>query len=395
MDKDSQADDFAQFDHHARDVRIGAEDLWTRMRACPGLAHSDKHGGFHVVTRFADLAEAALKAEVFASGQGITIPEAAVRSLHIPAEVDPPIHKAYRALLTRFLTREKVGQMEPDLRTLATRLFDAFKDETHIDFVKAFARPFPVYASLAIIGLPSEDAALLDDFVIELHEEVATGVRTGAAAKLTQYVEDAVLARKTTAHDADEDIMSSVLLGQVEGRPLTLEEQVSMVRLLLIGGFDSTAIALATAAWWLARHPDDAQRLRDEAELMETAIEEVVRFASPASYLRRTVTRDVELGGCPLHKGDRVLLSFAAANRDPDKFEDPDRIVLDRSPNNHAGFGLGAHHCVGSFLARLEIRIMLEELLGRYASLRLDPHQPVKLSSGGNQGITALPLILG
>jgi cytochrome P450 len=167
-----------------------------------------------------------------------------------------------------------------------------------------------------------------------------------------------------------------------------------MVRQVLIGGFDSTSIALATAVWWLAEHPQDAQRLRDTPKLIDKASEEIVRFASPASYLRRTVTKDVALGGTQLHEGDWVVLAFGAANRDPNVFECPDRVVLDRSPNHHLGFGSGVHRCIGSFLAKLEMRVALEEILRRYREIKLDTSQPIQYCSGLNQGIMALPVIL-
>jgi hypothetical protein len=228
-----------------------------------------------------------------------------------------------------------------------------------------------------------------------LHEEVASGIKTGASDKLRNYVERSLLNRKASVTSADEDMMSGILLGSVSGRALTLEEQVSMVRQILIGGFDSTAIALATAIWWLAEHPQDAQRLREDPSLIDTASEEVVRFASPASYLRRTVTQDTELGGTQLHEGDWIVLAFAAANRDPTVFESPETLRLDRTPNNHAGFGFGVHRCIGSFVAKLELRVALTEFLNRYSEFRVDPSKPIRFSSGLNQGIIALPLILG
>ena len=170
----------------------------------------------------------------------------------------------------------------------------------------------------------------------------------------------------------------------------------AMLLTLIRGGMDTTVSGLGTAMRLLADHPDVWEAMKTDPDLAVAVFEESLRLESPVQGNSRTsAPHPVEIEGFTIPPETKVLLLHAAANRDPDKFEDPDRIVLDRSPNNHAGFGLGAHHCVGSFLARLEIRIMLEELLGRYASLRLDPHQPVKLSSGGNQGITALPLILG
>src|SRR5262249_49946551 len=151
---------------------------------------------------------------------------------------------------------------------------------------------------------------------------------------------------------------------------------------VLIGAFDTTSLTIASGVWWLAQHPEDAQRLRDNPGLMSSATEEIVRFASASTYLRRTVTQDVELGGTQLKQGDKVLLCFGAANRDPGTFTDPDRLVLDRAPAHHLGFGLGLHRCVGSHLAKLQLQVALTELLGRYRELRLDPQGSLQFSSG-------------
>lgn len=384
---------FAGFDIHAPNARDGAEQVWARMRDEEGLARCPLYDGFHVAARYDDLMTVLTKPDLFASGAGITLPAATVRSAHIPAEVDPPQHRDYRALLTRFLTPGAVRAMEPQVRGLVRDLLDRFADEAHVDFVEVFARPLPVHASLELVGLPREDAPLLDALVVELHEEVATGVRTGAAAKLTDYVTSAVRAAAAAPSGRD-DLMASIVGGSVGGRPLTLDEQVSMVRLLLIGGFDTTAIALATALWWLAGHPDDLARLRADPGLTDGFIEDVVRFTSPSTYLRRVATSDVDLGGTHLHAGDQLLAAFGAANRDPTKFERPDEILLDRKPNPHLGFGAGHHRCVGSFFAKLEMRVAIEELLARYSGFALDPARPIGLGSGLNQGITSLPLIL-
>ena len=386
-------DEFSGFDPHQPDVRVGAEQMWSRMRACPGLAHSDQYGGFHIVTRFDDVMRVVMEPDHFDSGSGITMPPARVRTPHIPAEIDPPEHRDYRNMLMRFLTPQMVRGMEGAVRRLAVELLDQFAAQTHVDFVEVFARPFPVHASLELLGLPGEDADHLDGLVRELHEEVATGVSTGGAQKLTEYVTAKVVER-SAATDPDADIMSAIVLGKVGGRPLTIDEQVSTVRLVMIGGFDSTAIAVAMTVWWLAEHPEDAQRLRADPALIETAVDEFVRFSSPASYLRRGVAADIELGGCPLHKGEQVLISFAAANRDPAKFDRPDEVVLDRAANAHLGFGAGVHRCPGLYFARLELRIAIEEVLRRYRTITVDPDRPIRIGSGLNQGIVGLPLIL-
>lgn len=388
------ADPFSHFNLHEKGIRRGVECLWAKMREQPTLPRSEELGGFRLISRHADLKKALLDPALFSSAQGITVPDQGVRSRHIPAETDPPLHKEYRNLMARHFGFDRVRRMEARVRELAVMLLDRIAGQSRVDFVDVFARPLPVHVSLTLLGLPAGDAELLDALVRELHQEVATGIRTGAAVKLTSYVHDSLVARRDMAATADDSLVSAILGGSVEGRPLTLDEQVSMVRLVLIGGFDSTAIALATAVWWLAQHAEDADRLRATPALIDTFSEEIVRFASPATYLRRTVTRDVDFGGTALHQGDHVVLGFGAANRDPTEFTCPETVVIDRNPNRHLGFGFGAHRCIGSLVAKLEMRIAVEEITARYARIELDPTGDIDFSSGLNQGIIALPIIL-
>ena len=389
------AAEFENFDIHARDARKDAECVWARMRAEPSLVHGEKYGGFYIATRFKDMKEALLKHAVFSSGSGITLPEALNRSRHIPAEIDPPLHKGYRAIMQRSLTAEKIKTMEPGVREIVLGFLDGFRSERRVDFFSAFARPLPVYAMLQFLNLPREDGVMIDRLVVELHEEVATGVVTGGAKKLTEYAESVITRRQESPEHIEDDFVSNVLKGEIDGRPLTLDEKANMVRQVLIGAFDTTSLTIASGVWWLAQHPEDAQRLRDNPSLMNTASEEIVRFASASTYLRRTVTQEVELGGTALKKGDKVLLCFSAANRDPSVFADPDKVIIDRTPINHLGFGLGLHRCVGSHLAKLQLQVALTEILNRYREFRLDPEGDIKLCAGLGQGIISLPLILG
>jgi cytochrome P450 len=388
-------EDFRNFDHRAEKHAEDAPCVWARMREAPGLAHSDRYGGFYVVTRYDDLYEAAVKCQVFSSAQGISFPDLDFDTRMVPAEADPPIHREYRALLTAFLTRERIAEMEPAIRQKARRLLDGFAGQSRIDFIESYARALPVLVSLELLGLPPEDGAKLDHLIEELHAQRGSEAAMAAAEALGRHLEATLVAHRERAREPGESILSSIVLGTVEGRPLRMDEQVSMVRLLLFGGFDTTSIALGATFRWLADHPEDAQRLREDPELVETAIEEFVRYASPATYLRRTVTEETTLGGQALHPGDRVLLSFAAANRDPTKFDTPDQVVIDRTPNHHLGFGAGVHRCIGFLVGKMMLRITLQEFLAWYHEFRLDPDGAIEWKSGENMGMVSLPLILG
>jgi cytochrome P450 len=382
------------FDIHAPGAREGAERLWAEMRDAPGLYRNPHYGGFYVAARYEDALFVLRNPAIFASGKGITLPPPdAVRSYHIPAEIDPPAHGEYRALMMKFTSAEEVEKRESKVREIVAGLLDKIPDGEPVDFVRAFARPLPILVALDLLRMPAEDGPELEQLVGDLHREVATGVRTGASDRLKAYAEKVLERRRADAVEPPEDLVSSILLGQVFGRSTTPEEQMSMVRQILVGGFDSTSAALAAMMQWLATTPGAADRLRAEPKLIDSASEEIVRFASPSTYLRREVVEDVELGGVQLNKGDSVLIAFGAANRDPRKFPNPDEVVADRKPNRHIGFGAGPHRCIGSFIAKTELRVAFQEILARFADGRIDESRSIEYTTGLGQGIISLPMI--
>ncbi|NLR72980.1 cytochrome P450 [Novosphingobium sp. ERN07] len=382
------------FDIHAVNARAGAECLWAQMRDMTGLYHSDRYGGYYVAARYDDVLKVLTNPKVFSSARGITLPPpTAIRSMHVPAEVDPPMHGQYRALLMPFVTPEQARRREPAIRAIARELVAAIPDGEPVDFVRALARPLPIRVTLAFMDLPDADAPDLEDLVEALHRDVATGVSSGAINRLEDYARLALNRRRATAIRADEDLLSSIVLGEVAGRPLTEEEQVSMVRLLLIGGFDTTSATLAETARWLATNPDEAASLRADPTQIPAVVEELVRFTSPATYLRREVTEPVELGGTMLKPGDSVLVAFGAANRDVTRFACPDAIDPHRKPNPHLGFGAGNHRCIGSFIGKAELKVAFEEMLAAFSDFRIDESRPIRHLSGLGQGIIALPMV--
>jgi len=392
MPEDSQPLD--AFDIHRPGARAGAECQWRQMRELPGLYRNERYGGFYVASRYDDVLSVLTNPQLFASGRGITLPPPeAVRSFHIPAEVDPPAHGEYRALMMRFTTAEDARRREPLVRAMVSDLIERIPSGEPVDFVRAFARPLPILVALDLLGLPASDAPMLEQLVGDLHREVATGVVTGAGGRLKTYAEEVLARRAGDALTGDEDLVAAILRGAVFGRALTPEEQMSMVRQILVGGFDTTSAALAAMMHWLATSPAEAQRLRAQPKLIDSASEEIVRFASPSTYLRREVMEDVELGGTRLKKGDSVLIAFGAANRDPAKFPCPDAVVPDRKPNPHVGFGAGRHRCIGSHIAKTELRLAFEEILARFSGFRLDESQEIRYTTGLGQGIIALPMI--
>ncbi|GFE82053.1 cytochrome P450 [Steroidobacter agaridevorans] len=362
------------------------------MRAATELPHSDLYGGFHVVTRHADLRTAAAQHRIYSSAQGIALPNES-RTRHVPAEVDPPLQREFRRLLDPFLTPERISANEAKVRAIASSLLDSLAGESRVEMVARFTEPFPVSAALAIFGFPPPDARRLSGLVDGLIHGRGSEASIKASQELTDYLIEQLKMRAASA-DPSTDVLAAVAHGSVEGRPLSIEDQVSITRLLLFGGFTTVNLALSQTLLLFAKYPELAEGLRSQPELFPTALEEFVRYASPATYLRRTVVAEAELGGSKLRAGDQVLLCFGAANRDPSVFDKPDEINLARNPNPHVGFGFGAHRCLGSAIAKLELRVALEEILRRYERVELDPDDSIAWGEGETQGLTRLPLVL-
>jgi cytochrome P450 len=401
---DDRPDDFSTFDITAKDHRKNIEPLWSRMRAQPQLPRSDKYGGFYILTKHADVAAASRDAKLFSSAaNGIAIPDLHAGGRLLPVESDPPYHTEYRALFAPFVTNAAMQKHEPLLRSLATGLLNQCAGRTRLDFVKAFARPFPAMAVLRILGIPETDvdrmAHLVDTSVDGAEGEGRGGPQMIAAAReLNDYLVRELQARQAAPHDPD-NIISTIVHSSLPTAPLGLKEQTSLLKIFIFGGFTTTTFALASAMRWLLEQPADFDQLRNHPELLRSAVDEFVRFSSPGTYVARTAMQDTVIGTTPLRKGDRVLLCYGAANRDDAVFERPAELMLDRplnqqAANRHLGFGNGPHGCMGIHLARLEMRVALEECLKALGDYCVDPHGEIEWASGETEGMTTLPLLL-
>jgi cytochrome P450 len=388
---------FGDFDINARDHRKNIESVWDAMRRQDTLPRSDKFGGFYVLTRYGDVTAAARNANDFSSAvHGIAIPDLHAESRLIPVETDPPQHSEYRTVLLRFVSGEAMRKHEALLRSIVRDLFAKSEGLAGFDFVNRIARPYPAIAILTILGIPDGDidrlAYLVDTSIDGAEGEGRGGPQMIAAGKeLNHYLNAILQARREAPYDSG-NIISSLVHASLPTAPLGPGEQCSFLKLLIFGGFTTTTFALTSAVRWLIEHPADLDRLLARPELMKTAVDEFIRFASPGTYLGRTVKADTVVGNTLLRAGDRVLLSYGAANRDPQVFPNPHVVVLDRAPNPHLGFGHGPHACMGLHLARLELRVALEESLKRIAAYQINPREDIVWASGETQGMMTLPL---
>lgn len=285
--------------------------------------------------------------------------------LQLPLEVDPPEHGNYRALLDPILGRRAVAALEPDIRAIAAGLVDRFRVLGRTEAVHEFAVPMVATTIARVFGRPG-DAAELTTWGITSWEVAADGVRSGA--RLHAYI-DRVL--DEAARAPGDDAFSRIAAATIDGRALTRVEQVGIASLILAGGRDTVIHVLCGAMWHLAGEPGARARLHAHPEQLPLAIEEYLRFLSPNPGMERRATTGVSGSWGSAASGEIVILGWGPANHDPRAFEAPGEIRLDRRPNPHVAFGSGPHTCIGIHLARLEVRVFLEQLLAAVPDWRL------------------------
>jgi cytochrome P450/ferredoxin-NADP reductase len=347
--------------HHGDPTRIHAH----LREKCP-VAWSDRFGGFYALTRYEDVTKAALDFETFSNVKA-TIPDVAGpgRPLRAPVEVDPPVHGPFRDLLNRFFTPDRMRHLEPVIRRTARDLIGRCISLGETDAVASFTFHMPIQVQCIFLGISVEDGETIKRLA---NEVIHAGVSGDAVAhkqandQIYAYIDKVIEARHKTPYDAN-DVISALLHEPVGGRQLTDADVAGVIRLFLQAGHGTTTNALGSTIRHLGATPADQKRLREEPRLIPQAIEEILRLWTPARVVGRKTTCDVEIAGTTIPKGSRVALMISAANRDPTVFEGADTVDIDRKPNRHIALGYGIHRCVGAALARVQLRIAIEELL--------------------------------
>ena len=309
-----------------------------------------------------------------------------------PISSDPPFHNLARRLLLPPFAPKQIEPWEDEIRALCTRLLDEMGDitpgDTVVDAAIQYAQHIPVNVIGRMLGFPEADEALFREFVHNTLETInaPTADRQENFQKLDAYLDAQV---QDHIDNPREDLTDYLLNVELGGEKLSQEHVRGSMVLLLIAGIDTTWSAIGSSLWHLAQTPADLERLHDEPEVMTFALEEFLRAYAPVT-MARMVAKDVDFHGCPMKKDDWVLLPFPAANRDPRVFEDADQFIIDRESNRHAAFGLGIHRCLGSNLARLELKVAIEEFVKRFPKFELAGD--VSWSVGQIRGPRALPV---
>lgn len=347
-----------------------------------------------VLSRLADIEMALKRTELFSSNMD-AVDLGNVRPL-IPLQVDPPEHAKYRRVLDPLFTPREMARREPRVTELVNEMIDTFAGRGECDFHAEFAVPLPCTVFLQLLGLPTED---LDQFLVwkdgVIRPDGASGydnrhdASAGVAQQIYDYFERAIDDHIARPRD---DVLSAMIAARIEGQPLSREELLDICFLFLIAGLDTVTDSLDCFFVYLARHPEHRHQLVAEPDILPHAIEELLRWETPVPGVARVAMQDVEVGGCPISKGERVSPLLGAANTDPAEFPDPEVVDFTRSPNRHRAFGGGPHRCLGSHLARMELRVALREFHRRIPDYEIKPGTQLTYTAA-LRSVEALPLV--
>ncbi len=390
--------------------------VWDELREkCP-VAHTDRWGGSFMPTRYEDLFNIARDIEHYSSRDVLVSavmpsPEDAerrhaeaveeygeelVQNYQVgapPITSDPPVHTWARKLLLPPFSVTSVAKYEEETRELCRELIDGFIKEGRADGAVDYAQQIPPRVIASMLGLPGEMAGEFTEWVRGFLELGLTNpeLREESAKSIFGYLYAQIQERKANPKD---DLISELLAQKVDGEPVPEAHVLGTCFLLIVAGIDTTWSSIGSAFWHLAQHPEDRARLIAEPEIMSNAIEELLRAYSPVT-MARYVASDTEYAGCPIPEGSKVLMNFPAANRDPRVFENPDHVDFGREKNPHIAFGVGIHRCAGSNLARMEMKVSIEEWLKRIPDFRLENPDAVTWAGGQVRGPRKMSLVWG
>lgn len=371
-------------------------DVWDELRErCP-IAHTERRGGAFMPTTYDDVAAIAYDTDHFSSRRTNVLPEPEGSTLLVapPITSDPPFHTKARRILLAYFSPKQVERLEAKTRAICTELLDAIEasGRPSADAAGEYAQHIPVRVIAHMLGIPEADEEQFTDWAVRIFQDGIDDpeVVRGAIKEILAYFGDQIDRRRVERGD---DLLSDLMTAEMDGDPLTEKHLLGTCFLLLMAGIDTTWSGIGSSLWHLATHRDDRDRLVSEPDLLPAAVEEFLRAYSPVTMAREVIA-DTEVSGCPMHAGDKVLLNFPAGNRDPAKFERADEVLIDRQKNRHFAFGIGIHRCLGSNVARMEMRVAVEEWLARFPGFVLSSDADVRWGGAQVRGPREVPVDL-
>ena len=398
MTEKAPVEDFAtDFDHTDPQWVADPYPIWEDLRTrCP-VAHTDRYGGAWFPATHAGVSTIAKDTDNFTS-RTVVVANMRPTDEDLPAPIgvappitsDPPFHAIARKLLLPAFSPGVVNALEPQVRALCNGLLDDLIGEGVVNASERYARLIPPSVIRQMLGFPEGDT---EKFIEMVHVIMDTiDQPEDERIELWEPVEEYFRVQIEDHMERPRDDLTTFLLNaEIAGQKLAIEHVFGTMVLILVAGIDTTWSAIGASLWHLAKNPEDLARLVGEPDLMPVALEEFLRFYAPVT-MARLVKADMEYLGCSMKESDWILLGFPAANRDPVAFKDADQFIIDRAENRHVAFGLGIHRCIGSNLARLELRVALEEFIKRYPTFELANPKDVTWSQGQIRGPRNLPL---
>ncbi len=352
--------------------------------------------GAPIISRYEDVTWALRHPEIFSSAMDLQIALGTERPM-IPQQIDPPAQTKYRKILDPRFSKKRMKELTPQIGAEANALIDRFIDAGECEFDEAFAIPLPCNAFLHLMGLPSEE---LDHFLRmkngiirpqtltdDMNQVQAIRIETGKS--IYAYFEDLIAERRSDPRD---DLMTYLMQAELEGEKLSHNEILDICFLFLLGGLDTVTATLGCSIAYLAENPEQRRRLVENDTLLDGAVEELLRWETPVTGVPRLLKQDITLGGIDLKAGQLVTLSLGASNTDDEEFGNAADVDFARERNRHLAFGAGAHRCLGSHLARIELRVAIEEWHKRIPDYSVKPGETPTYSAGIRE-VQYLPLV--
>lgn len=377
--------DISQFDIEDHEYVQDIYNVFAEMNAHAPVTWAHTHGGHWVVTGYEAVRESANDWRTFSSEYGAMWPMIGEPDTP-PITNDPPVQQLYRKLLTPFFTPKAAERLEPAAREHAHAIIDSFITDGHADLSGQFAEVYiPLVFYRDVVHVPEH---LIDEF---MHRTVVPGATPRDHSRILAELAIEFVEARWAAPPVG-DVVDALINGELDGVPFTKKDVIKVATIVLIGGTDTTRNVITTALWHLAQNPDLRSQLIADPGLMPQAVEEYLRLFGSVQLVGRTVMQDATVGPARMCPGQKVVMSPAAANRDPARFPDPTRFDLFRSPNPHLAFGVGVHRCLGSNLARMEIKVAIEAVLERLPDYRIVEDQAYERRSGHIHGPEHVPV---
>jgi len=378
------------FDHASPEQMNDPYPMYEAFRRqCP-MGRSSQHGGFNFVARYETVKKLFEDFSTFSSSEGVGIPPHPFEMF--PIDLDPPLQAKYRRILNTRFTVEAVAAKGERIESVIDGLIDGFIERGEADLAADLVRPLLPAIVLPLLGVPYEDQPKMSAWIEYLTRGRATDMEgvMKAGQDIGMYLMQRVAQRREMPKE--DDVLGLLLESFIDGEPFTDEQIYRTLLIILFGGLDTTSAVMLESLYFLARNPDEKQKLLSGERDWKTAIEEFVRFTSPIQGLRRTAKKETELEGKAIKPGDWIFGLHGSANRDEAIFPEAGRCLLDRSPNPHLAFGAGAHICLGRNLARLEIELMLRAVLTRLGDYQVAGEFAPEYLVGEARGMKSLPV---